>query len=243
MNYNENDIRLIEKLIDEEASDQEILAARERLQTDAEFNSHYRQEKTIIEGIRFQGLQKDLQYLHDLEKTLSATKQSPNRYRWYSVAAAVLLCSISYWFYQSATQSPEELYQAYFKPYPNAVEPTTRSNGTATARTEAFQAYEQGDYQRAATLFTSLLRDKKDPWVLLLLGNANLMLDHTTEAMENFTILYTEFDEYDLQAKWFLGLCYLKKGDVENARKILKELGDTEISYASKAKELLKKVD
>ncbi len=243
MNNNENDIRLIEKLVDHDSNDQEILHAKERLQSDAAFKDLYLQEKTIIEGIRLQGLQKDLEYLKDCEKTLSSTKQSQNKYKWYYAAAASLILGISYWLYLGISESPEELYQAYFKPYPNVIESTTRSNGTATARTEAFPAYDRGDYQLAATLFKSLLLEKRESGILLLLGNANLMLDNTTEAKENFTTLYTEFDEYDLQAKWFLGLCYLKSGDVENARKILKELGETEISYAAKAKELLKKVD
>jgi hypothetical protein len=69
------------------------------------------------------------------------------------------------------------------------------------------------------------------------------MLGNTQEAQENFVTLIQDFDELDLQAKWYLSLCYLKSGDRENARKLLKELGETEISYASKAKELLEKVE
>jgi hypothetical protein len=35
----------------------------------------------------------------------------------------------------------------------------------------------------------------------------------------------------------------LKSGDMKQAKAILKELGDTEISYATRARELLKKVN
>ncbi|MBL7856997.1 MAG: tetratricopeptide repeat protein [Cyclobacteriaceae bacterium] len=242
MNNSEYDIRLIEKFVDNEISEEELTIVNKRLLTDTDFKLLYLQEKTIIEGIRLQGLQKDLLYLKDIEKSISAKKQTPNRFRWYYAAAASLICALGVWVYQSTSQSPEKLYLAYFKPYVS-IEATTRSNINPTERTVAFQAYEQGDYKLAATLFKSLLAENKEPGILLLLGNANLMLDNTTEAKNNFITLYTEFDDYDIQAKWYLGLCYLKSGDVEKARTIWKELGETEISYAIKAKELLKKVD
>ena len=112
-----------------------------------------------------------------------------------------------------------------------------------TKRTEAFQAYEQGEYQKAAAMFSTLLKEKEEPGVLLLLGNCNLILGNVEEAKQNFTTLNSDFDELDIQAKWFLGLCYLKSGDVEKARTMLTELGQTEISYADKAKELLEKLN
>jgi TolA-binding protein len=118
-----------------------------------------------------------------------------------------------------------------------------RGATTATDRTAAFQAYEQKDYQRASVLFKDLLLEKKEPEVLLLLGNSNLMLGQVEEAEQNFITLIRDFDDLDLQAKWYLSLSYLKSGDRENARKVLEELGATDISYASKAKELLEKVD
>jgi Tfp pilus assembly protein FimV len=76
----------------------------------------------------------------------------------------------------------------------------------------------------------------------MLLGNANLMVGRVEEAKQNFITLNDKFDSLDLQAKWYLSLCYLRTGDVEQARKILRELGETDISYASKARELLEKV-
>jgi thioredoxin-like negative regulator of GroEL len=139
--------------------------------------------------------------------------------------------------------SPDELFQAYFAPYPNMFEATTRSNEPVDSkRSEAFQAYEQRDYKKAATLFKDLLKEKNEPGILLLLGNSNMMLGNIKEAEDNFITLNKDYDELDIQAKWFLSLCYLKTGETEKARNILNELGNTEISYATKARELLEKV-
>ena len=98
------------------------------------------------------------------------------------------------------------------------------------------------DYQKAADGFKALLKEKPEPGVLLLLGNANLMLGNIEEAQNNFLTLIKNFDELDGQAKWYLGLSYLKQGQKEKAKLILQELGDPEITYSKKANELLKEV-
>ena len=64
--------------------------------------------------------------------------------------------------------------------------------------------------------------------MLLLLGNANLMLGNIEEAQNNFLTLIKNFDELDGQAKWYLGLSYLKQGQKEKAKLILQELGNPE---------------
>jgi tetratricopeptide (TPR) repeat protein len=110
-------------------------------------------------------------------------------------------------------------------------------------RSEAFQAYEQGNYQKALDGFNSILKDGNDPGVLLLTGNCNLILGNISEAKNNFRVLIKDYKEHDTQAKWYLSLCYLKEGDVDRAKMMLEELSGTEISYANKAKELLKRVD
>jgi tetratricopeptide (TPR) repeat protein len=86
------------------------------------------------------------------------------------------------------------------------------------------------------------LSQEKEPAVLLLNANANLALGNAGTARENLIILIRDFDDFDMAAKWYLGLCYLKEGDIEQARSVLEELGGAEVFYTSKAKELLKKV-
>lgn len=244
----ENDIALVEKYFDEELSAAEMQHFTERMKSDESFKTLVEQEKTLISAIRFQGMTDDLQYLKNLESTLDTSKivplHAPSSRKWYfAAAAAVALIVVLAKVFITPSPSSEELFQAYYKPYPNLFEPTVRGEVKVTKRTEAFQAYEQGEYQKAAAMFSTLLKEKEEPGVLLLLGNCNLILGNVEEAKQNFTTLNSDFDELDIQAKWFLGLCYLKSGDVEKARTMLTELGQTEISYADKAKELLEKLN
>lgn len=244
------DITLVERYFDRELTEAEMAEFQDRLTKDQSFKSLVEQEKILIAQIRKEGLKKDLNYLRSLEKTLNkptAKISFTGRMIWqYSAAAAVIavVAIVGLWFY-SPHETSEDLFQAYFKPYANVFEPGVRSLDSlnTTPRLEAFQAYEQGDYEKAATLFTALNKQKPEPGILLLLGNSNLKLGNIDEAENNFITLSKDFDELDLQAKWYLSLCYLKKGDKERARQILNELGGTEVSYAEKAKELLKKVN
>lgn len=249
MNHSETDITLVEKYFDSELSESEMKHFSLRVETDENFKTLVEQEKALIGAIRYQGIEDNLQYLQNLEANLQGNDQtSVNRpiKKWYYFAAAAAVIGIvilSKVLLTSFNETPEELFAAYFKPYPNMFEPKLRGESKASDRTEAFAAYEQGDYQKAATLFRELLKVNKEPGILLLLGNSNLILGNLDEAKNNFTTLNKEFDELDIQSKWYLSLCYLKSGDTERAKNMLRELGETEISYATKAKELLEKVN
>ena len=247
MKPTERDISLVEKYFDAELNAEELKHFNSRVENDASFKALFHREKIIIGAIRNQGLIDNLHYLKSIEEKIQGNQSHPIatgiKGWYYYAAAAVVALLIAVTFLLPGKQNTDELFADYFSPYPNVVEPIVRGNDLATERAAAFQAYEQKDYRNAAAGFEELLDNKEEPGILLLLGNSNLMLNKSNEARENFLTLINKYDDFDLQAKWFLSLSYLKSGDTDNARKILKELGETEVSYASKAKELLEKVD
>jgi tetratricopeptide (TPR) repeat protein len=249
MNHSEADIALVEKYFDAELNDAELKTFTTRLETDENFKMLVEQEKALIAAVRYEGASANLQYLEELESKLQKEtpillSSSTTKWYYYAAAAVIGITVVVAVFMNSFKENPDQLFQAYFTPYPNMFEPALRSNQSVDSkRAEAFQAYEQGNYQKSATLFTDLLKDHKDAGMLLLLGNSNLILGNLEEAKANFITLDEEFDELDMQAKWYLSLCYLKIGETEKAQAILKELGATEISYATKARELLEKVN
>ena len=245
MNTSTNDIDLIERYFDSTLTDRETAILNDRLKNEPQLKKLFDQETLLIKAIRFESAKSNLQYLRKLEETINKRSRPSFKTNWYyfAAAASVALVVAAWFMISMMNQSPAELYTAYFEPYPNTFQPTLRGDAPVDRKSEAFRAYDEGNYQRAATLFNELLKEDKDPGMLLLLGNANLVLDRNKEAMQNFSAVLTDFDELDMQAKWFLSLCYLKTGEVEKAQKLLRELGDTEIHYATRAKELLKKVD
>ncbi len=252
MNKHLADIDLIHRYLDRSLSDHEKEMFEERLKKEPMLKTMCQEHQQLIKGIRYAHLQGKLEQLRILEKNLPALKgkqiilkQFSLQQYWKPLAAAasiaLIALTVAIW---NRGDDPAQLYVSYFEPYPNIFEPIVRDgNEVISKRTLAFQAYEAGDYAQASLLFKELLAEKKEPGMLLLQGNANLILGNTPEARNNLITLIKDFEEYDVQGKWYLGLSYLKEGDMKSAQLILRELSDTEYSYAGKAKELLKKVD
>lgn len=250
MNQATNDIDLIERYFDNLLSTPEADQLKSRLSIEPDLKKLFDQENLLVNTIRYQAASNNLAYLKQLEQSLGNSSKSHFRSYWfYYAAASIILFIMAGMFIFKMEQEPADLYAAYFEPYPNIFEPTLRGSGSlvprhaANPRAEAFQAYEAGDYEKAIELFSTLLQQKEEPELLLLCGNANLALNRTAAATQNFNNLIARYDHLDMQGKWFLSLCYLKEGKTDEARQLLEQLGNTEISYAIKAKELLKKVD
>lgn len=245
----EYDIELVEKYFDRELTEEEDRLITQRLETDQEFKALFEQEKILIQSIRLSELEQDLHRLKELEKNLSGDGQTGDgpsfhvKPWYYAVAAAVaLLATLSVWQLPQRA-NPEQLFEAYFTPARNVYEPRVRGTDPAAQRAAAFQAYEWGNYKLAVDQFTALLKEKQEPGMLLLNGNANLMLGNVQAAEENFLALIRDFNELDDAGRWYLGLCYLKDGETNRAKEVLGELAKGEGLYATKATELLEKVN
>lgn len=251
MNPNLHDIDLIQRYLDRSLTDAEKVNLEERLKNEPVLKTMYLEHQQLIKGIRYSYLQNRLQQLRTLENALPQLHaEKKGKQVWLithwkqatAIAATLAFFAIAFvWWNKQAT--PEELYAEHFKAYPNVFEAIVRGNDEQSKRTDAFAAYEAEDYVTAATLFTELLDEKEEAGMLMLLGNCNLVLGNTTEARNQFIRLINDFDDLDNQAKWYLGLSYLKEGDVKTAQLIFQELSNSEYSYAARAKKLLNKIE
>jgi hypothetical protein len=75
---NNYDIDQVERFFDNELSETEVGEFQERIASDASFKALVDQEKSLIDGIRLEGLKRDLKYLESVERTLSF-QQTINR--------------------------------------------------------------------------------------------------------------------------------------------------------------------
>ncbi|QOI98432.1 MAG: tetratricopeptide repeat protein [Flammeovirgaceae bacterium] len=251
MNSNLHDIDLIQRYLDRSLTDAEKVNLEERLKNEPLLKTMYLEHQQLIKGIRYSYLQNRLHQLRTLENALPQIHaEKKARQVWLvtnwkqvtAVAATVAFFAIGFVLWNKPA-TPQELFAENFKLYPNVFEPITRGETQQSKRTVAFAAYEAGNYTEAAALFTDLLAEKEEAGMLMLLGNCNLVLGNTAEARNQFIKLINDFDDLDNQAKWYLGLSYLKEGDAKTAQLIFQELSNSEYSYSSKAKQLLNKLD
>jgi tetratricopeptide (TPR) repeat protein len=246
MENNIQDIEWIEHYLSPGITPEEKQQMEKRMDAEPELKLKYQKHKQLIAGIRYAHLQDKIKQLRTLESTLPPIEKKAGKEIFANfwkplAAAAALAVVITSYVLINQPPKPEELYAQYFQPYPNVFEPTLRGaeDEVLSSRTLGFRAYDQGDYSKAAALFKESLIEKEDPGILLLLGNANLVLGNVEEAQNNFLTLIKDFDDLDAQAKLYLGLSYLKQGDSKKAKLILQELGDPAATYSKKAKELL----
>jgi len=172
--------------------------------------------------------------LKDAEKNLLENRKKSGslqtiRRIWYSAAAVVILAlTVSILVFKPFSNLPAgEIYAQYFRTFTKTDEilELARDDNNFLFATEV---YEAGDFERAAVLFemladSSLVR----PWSMFYAGCSYMSLNRSGKAIELFKSVIVEGDEEVLPlARWQLGLCYLKTGDVSQAREQLKILSD-----------------
>lgn len=170
-------------------------------------------------------------------------QQRRNYTKWLAVASIILLVGLSYFFNLNNTPSSNELFNNYFEPYRNVIQPIERSATQQNEKTMAFMAYEKGDYAKAVQLFTNLYATTKEPYYLFYKANALLKLEKADEALPLLQEHLKTKDTLTEKTNWYMALAYLKLEDEENAKKLLQKV-IAEGTYKTKeAKKLLKEFE
>jgi tetratricopeptide (TPR) repeat protein len=172
--------------------------------------------------------------LKDAEKNLwgnrskSGSLQTIHRI-WYSAAAVVILAiTISILVFKPFSNLPAgEIYAQYFRTFTKTDEimELARDDNNFLFATEV---YEAGDFERAAVLF-EILADSSQvrPWSMFYAGCSYMSLNQSDKAIDLFKSVIVEGDEeVSPLAQWQLGLCYLKTGDIGQAKEQLKIVSD-----------------
>lgn len=129
-----------------------------------------------------------------------------------------------------------------FTPYPGGE--ITRGDGEReSTKAQAFAAYQEKNYPESIALFNAVPEAEKDEMTLFFLGNAYLFAERPQEAIDTFKRYLLQYEEFALEAKWYLGLAYLKVGDEAAAKQQLEQVasapGPQAAEYREKAQELL----
>lgn len=242
MNDPDYDIELIERYFDQDLTSDEKALFERRLRQDPGFKSLFDQERHLIGAIRFEGALTDLEYLQATEAGLSKKERGASMMLWYYVAAAACLGIFALVVWRPLQKSNhEDLFAANFSPHPNVFEPTVRG-GAGSDLAAAYQSYENGDYEKALTLFAATPSERREPGMQLLLGNCYLVVGRTADAQEVFQDIIDKYDELDAEARWYLGLAHLKENDVQQARQYFVQVAESNNVFSAKASALLEKI-
>ncbi len=234
-NISEELLEIIERYIDGSMNTQESKDFIQLLEVDDDFKIKFEETKTMFLGIEAQALKEQLNEFHeDIPKIETPSKVRFLTVRKFAAAAAIIIAIGSIWFFSSSPN--ERLYAKYFKPDPGL--PTTMSSTDEFEFYDAMVNYKYGDYEIAISKWKTLLALKPQNDTLnYFLGVANL-----ANKNEKYAIHYlkkstsnTEFTFIN-DAYFYLGLAYLKEGNIELAKK------NFDLSSSDKGKEILLKL-
>lgn len=162
---------------------------------------------------------------------------------WYSIAAILIIGGILTiaLLRPFSRQTPSMIYAEYAGTYTLSEEMAelTRSDDDLLFAIEVFEAR---DYERSTVLF-SMLADSsvRRELALLYLGHSYMGLNRTDMAVETYKeVLMTANGALLEDARWYLAICHLKRGDADDAASLLEALISSDTPYSSSAKRILR---
>ena len=140
--------------------------------------------------------------------------------------------------------NPDKIFDSYYKPF-DAISAITRSmnnNGT-DIYSLAIGSYKAGDYDRAAREFSEIIL--KDPTVFsprFFMGLTQLALKNYDQTINLLSGVINDSGEYSKEAKWYLGLAYLKSGNKPKAVECFEYLAKSTGFYSERSEAILRRL-
>ena len=162
-------------------------------------------------------------------------------WQWAS-AAAIVLGSLSVYYYMSQTSVEERIYLTYFEDFPNIVDPVQRDT---PGQSVGFIAYQNGQYQDALEIFSQL--EQEDPsaiYTTFYKGICAMHLEDWSTAIQAFEKVRSAGDQRFVEAAtWYVSLAYLRDGNRDIAKLILESITEIPGNFRTEAQAILDQLD
>ena len=249
MSWNEEDIELIDRYLRGTLNGLEHKVIVSRLSQDESLVQLLKEIKLLHKSTRLSKMEKVFQGLQETEVSLKETpnSQAVSRKLWPRVAAAasiILLLGLVWFLLNPGTPDTQKIFADAFEVYPNNVIKRSEQVKYSDLKNTAYSFYDQKKYAESIPQFLELYQTEDEKISLFYLAVASLADGQTDQTIQYFNEFspYAKANGLDDQTAWYLALAYLKKGELDNASTILKELSNGSSPEASQAKALLKKL-
>ncbi|MCF8379396.1 MAG: hypothetical protein K9H49_07455 [Bacteroidales bacterium] len=184
------------------------------------------------------------QEVNEPEKLKNENKNHIRKIYFYvSSIAALLLLALMFNFFVFQTD-PAKLFDKYYSQAEMALNNTRGDNVNQNASLMvAYNFYSKGEMEKAATeLNKSIQNSEANALSLYLKGLIEIENNNFPLAIENLSQNLTTSDALYLEKQWYLSLCYLKLGEMDEAKAALSILSESSSTYKSDATSLLRKI-
>ena len=164
----------------------------------------------------------------------------------FQVAAAVFVLSLLLFKALVPSYTGDSVYKQFYQPLEaNSFQLRgSAQDGVSRSFQDGVNYYLSREYSKAELSFSDLRKMNKNTPELLLYSGLNQMgQNNFPAAIASFRDLLSRDDQFVPEAQWYLGLCYIKTGDILKARPLITSLSETEGLYKKKAQLILKNLN
>ncbi len=236
---------IIEKYLNNQLKGDELMSFKKSLHADTKLAEDLRLYQSINKSLSDTAKNKLYVTLNEIHLQNQSTGiiRYINHYKVSAVAAAITILSAVGVLLVTMFNNPtnDQLYAAYFQPEQSVL--SVRSAGVNMEQTiiQGMQLYEMKQFGAAVEMFNlapSNLLGK------LYAGIALMEINNFEMAIDNFNLIIEHNDNLFIdQAEWYLGLCYVKTNQVDQARQILNKIIVENTKYKKESLALLNKLD
>lgn len=218
------------------------LEGNEKLQNEVNLSKH---ADEVLKNRNIASLRRKLSAIEkSREVVIPMSKTKRPAYMKYAaiVGGLVLIGSIA--IFSGKTLNSNEIIDQYYKTYEP---PTTQRSGLVTANNDfalALEFYNTHNYEKAAILFSKVLKSNpKDMQSTLLNGVANFEDKRYPDAKQSFVNVIKDNNNLFIEtAKLYLALCYVKTDEKEKAVEQLEMIKNEGGIYKNDAKQIIRRL-
>lgn len=240
----------IEAYIQGDLTEQETREFEHTLDQNQELADEYQLRKDIEDALMDDDLMELKSQVQDM---MNEKEKDPHPLVWFKrkavkgalVGALVLsLSSLGYYAAQVSTiPTKEEIFHKYYQPYSVTITDRSGSDEINTLLTSAMERYKEREYNQALQLFQKVLTKREDVAASLYSGISFMEVQKYKQANESFEDVVEDKDNLYLdQARWYMSMCHIRLGNIENARNMLLTLAEESEYYRDKARKVERKI-
>lgn len=238
---------LIDGYFENTLTPKERLKFNELIQHDEAFKNEFLFQKNLKKAISNHQNQELKETLETFESKLQKSSLfSVIPAKWMAAATIILLLTLGTWVTRNYVfPSNEQIFEAYFEPYPNTVLPIVRGSEVNSIEYRAFVAYESGEYHKAINLFNSV-KNADAKHILFYKAMCYLSVDKSDQAIQTLLPLAddssSQVDRMDWRqkAQWYIALAYIHQEKEQEALYYLSALKNQDQELRFKQKEAKK---
>ncbi|MFN3997947.1 tetratricopeptide repeat protein [Algoriphagus sp.] len=179
-------------------------------------------------------------FLENIESSTKPRATTSLKSWLYSASAACLVVMAGYFLWTTLSMSPgEKLYARHYETYPNLVAPSSRGESSSGMKAEAFLAYDNGDFAKAAGFFEQLQAQPNSDFALLYLGICQLELGRPEKAIPILNRISSKSESKEI-ASWYEALGYFKLNMLDKGKAALQVTAAKPNPFQNESQEILK---